>query len=341
MTASCERLCAEGARLDPLRRLLPTSLAADLPTMGRTIRLETNSPLILDRTQRLFARYAKQGTGSSEFRWRIVCESSSGMRPPWPEVLGFSDSGLRFVSFGQRNFLAIDLLAKEAIGYIAHELLADEAGFVSPFLNTLFSLTAGALRLTPLAGACVTLGGQALVILGKPNSGKTTSSYLAARLELEFYSDASVFLDLEADGLRLWGDFSPASFRPETIEFLPELRDDGQPFHYRDMTFLYVEKGTAISGNGYPVTPVACVFLERGTATSPRLTSIGHAACREALQESLSFRDDQCFAARHAATLYALARLPAYRLSYKSDPAVAATFFKNILEVHRSLEATQ
>ena len=338
MTASGAQTCAEGNRLDPLRRLLPTPLAANLPVMGRTIRLETNSPFILDLTQRLFARYVKQGAGPPEFLWRVICESSSGTKPPWPEVSAFSDDRLRYVSFGQHNFLAIDLRAQEAIGYIADGLLADESGFVNPYLNTLFTLTAATLRLTPLAGACVTLGRHGLVILGEPNSGKTTSSYLAARLALDFYSDASVFLDPQADGLRLWGDFSPASFRPESAQFLPELRRDGRPFHYCDMTFLYVEQGTAITGNGYPITPVACVLLERGAAPSPRLASMGHADCREALEKSMSFRDDQCFAARHAAALASLARLPTYRLSYPSDPAVAASFLKSILEVHTSLE---
>lgn len=181
MSQLSESLTAERKRQDPLRRLLPASLVADLSVMGRTIRLETNSPSILARTQGLFAKYPGAVSGRSDFLWKIVCETNPLVRPPWPEISAFSDKDLHFVSFGQHSFLAIDLATKEAAGYLPEGLLADEAGFTSPFLTTLFILTAGALRLTPLAGACVTLGRKALLVLGMPNNGKTTSSYLAAK----------------------------------------------------------------------------------------------------------------------------------------------------------------
>ena len=48
-----------GRRRDPLRRLFSTPLVADLPLMGRTVRLETNNPAIIERTQALLNRYPK------------------------------------------------------------------------------------------------------------------------------------------------------------------------------------------------------------------------------------------------------------------------------------------
>jgi len=341
MTTS--RACLESAvkRQDPLRRLLPTPLGADLPVMGRMIRFETSNLSALERTRDLFARYPKASHRHSDFLWRIVCESAPQAGPPWPEVSAFSDQGLRFVSFGQHSFLAIDLAAREAVGYLAEGLLADPEGFASPFLGTLFILTAGALRLTPLPAACVTMGEKGLLVLGEPNNGKTTSSYLTARLGLNFYSDGPVFLDLDDGPLRLWGGFLPAAFRTESSKFLPELQGVGRPFHYRDLTFLYVEEGTSIPSNGYPVIPVSCVFLERGVASTPRLTPLNHLKSCRRLEESLPFKDDERFEAQHAAALSALARVPAYHLTYGADPAVAATFLRNILTVHNSLEVSQ
>lgn len=298
-----ECLKASRKRHDPLRRLMPTPLIASLPVMGRTIRLETNSRSILERTQQLFARYPKASSGPFDFLWKIVCEASPHVRLPWPEISAFSDKGLRLVNFGQHSFLAIDLAAREAVGYLAEGLLADEAGFTSPFLTTLFDMTAGALRLTPLAGACVTIGEKALLVLGRPNNGKTTSSYLTVRLGLEFYSDRVVFLDLDDGRLRAWGNFTPALFRTETSKFLPELQVKGRPFHYRDMTFLCVDEGTAIPSNGHPVIPVSCVFLERGAASVPRLTPLNHAESLQRLKESLPFRDDERFESQQSAAL--------------------------------------
>lgn len=328
-------------RQDPLRRMRSTPLVAHLPVMGRTICVETNTPTVMEGIRALWARYPSAAGSDYDFRWRIVCEPARQAGPPWPEVLSFSDAGLRYVSFGQYSFIAIDLTARQAVGYLAEGLLADAAGFVSPFLNTLFILTAGGLGLTPLPATCVAMGDKALLVLGDANNGKTTASYLTARLGSKFHSDGSVFLDWYEGRLLTWGDFSPAVFRLESAKFLPELLSIGRPFHYRDCTFLYVEEGTSIRANGHPVTPVACVFLERGAASTPRLTPLGSLKSQERLEAIRSFRDDEPLEAQHCLALRALAQVPAYQLAYGNDPAVAATFLRNILTVHSSLEAAR
>ena len=338
MNLTAESVWCETKRQDPLRRQMATPFISDLSLMNRVIRLETNSRTVFERTRDLFRRYPVVPHRRPEFIWRIVCEPTQTSGPPWPELSAFSDPNLRLLSFGQHCFLAIDLAVREAVGYITEGLLADETGFVSPFLNTLFTVTAGALRLTPLTGACVTIRDKGLLVMGKPNHGKTTSSYLAQRLGLDFYSDASVFLDLEDGRLRLWGDFSPAFFRTDSIAYLPDLDRVGRPYHYRDLKFLYVEEGTSISCNGHPITPVACVFLERGAPGNPRLTHLSHSDSRRRLDGSVSFCDDECFEGQHSAALSSLARVPAYHLAYGPDPGVAATFLRNILMVHSSLE---
>lgn len=338
MSPISEDLRTNGKRQDPLRRMAPTPFLTDLSVMGRTVRLETNSPIVLDRTQHLFARYRRAPGGPCEFLWKIVCESNPDVRPPWPEISAFSDKDLRFVSFGQHSFLAIDLAAREAVGYLAEGLLADEGGFASPFLSTLFILTAGSLRLTPLAGACVTKDDKGLLVLGAPNNGKTTSSYLAAKQGLDFYSDLAVFLDLDGGRLRIWGDFSPASFRVETAKFLPELRISGRPFEYRDLTFLYVEEGTSIRSNGHPVVPFSCIFLERGGVSAPRLTPLNSLESSHRLKDSLSFRGDEGFECQQSPAVSALARVPAFQLAYGNDPAVAVPFFRNLFVVCDLLE---
>jgi len=174
-----------------------------------------------------------------------------------------------------------------------------------------------------------------------PNNGKTTSSYLAAKRGLDFYSDRAVFLDMDEGTLRVWGDFSPASFRLETSEFLPELRVLGRPFHYRDLTLLYVEEGTSIRSNGHPVTPVSCVFLERGAAKAPRLLRLNPVESSHRLEKSLSFRDDERFESQQNAAFSALARVPACRLAYGNDPAVVVPFFRNLLVICDSLEGNR
>jgi len=320
-------------RRDPVRRLMPTPLMGHLAVMGRTIRLETNSPAILARTRFILTRQQKPASGHPDFLWKIVCEGHPQTNPPWPELSAYSEPGLRYVSFGQHSFIAIDLEAREAVGYLAEGLLADEAGFASPFLTTLFILTAGSLGLTPLAGACVTMGEKGLLVLGMPNNGKTTSSYLAAKRGLNFYSDRTVFLDTARGKLRVWGDFAPALFRAETAQFLPELQILGRPFRYGDRTYLFVEEGTSIRSNGHPVTPVSCVFLERGGASAPHLTPLDPSEVAHRLAECVSFRDEERFKMQQSRALAALAQIQACRLVYGNDPAGAAPFLRNLLAV--------
>lgn len=316
---------------DPLRRFLPTPLAVDLPLMGRTVRLETNSAAVRSQTERLLARYRNQAPGDAQFRWRIIREADSRLLPPWPQAAAFSDSGLGYVSFGQHSFLAVDLEARQAAAFLAAGLAHDPAGFSSPFLDRLLVLTAGALGLTSIGAACVASGGRGLLIFGSSRSGKTTSSYLATRLGLEFHDDQAVLLDLEAGALRAWRGCWPAAFRSDAKRFAPELDAVTQPFPYGDETFLYLN-GQAADSHPPFVIPACSVFLEREAAAPARLRRLARAEYLPRLGGCLLFKDDPRFESQQAAALAALARLPAYHLAYGSDPADAAAFFPALLE---------
>src|SRR5437588_6722179 len=135
----------------------------------------------------------------------------------------------------------------------------------------MFYLTAPMLGLLPVSAACVAKGKKGLLVFGPPNSGKTTSSYSAKKLGLDFHADQSVFLELDSGAVRAWGDFWPAAFRPEAVRFLPELSALGRTFSYRDRTFLCLDKEASISRSAESVIPPACIFPEE-EAVAPRLT---------------------------------------------------------------------
>jgi hypothetical protein len=326
---------------DPLRRLTATPLVTDLCIMGRKVRLESNSTALFGGITALFERGVGPSSTPPDFLWRFVGEIDAGSHLPWPDMAAFSDDGLRYVNLGQRSFFAIDLDAGEAIAFLAEELASDPAGFSSVFAATLFDLTAPALRLVPIAAACVALYGRALLVLGPPRSGKTTSTYLAGKLGLEFHADQASFLDLQRDGLRVWGQFWPAAFREDTVQFLPELKSSTRSFTYGNLTFLCFSKHPFQTPQARAVVPVGCVFLERRNATAPQLIPMGSAEREDRLSDCLSFKDDVRFRSQYASALRALGKLPAYRLPYGNDPAVAATFLRSILMVHNSLEATR
>jgi len=211
----------------------------------------------------------------------------------------------------------------------------------SVFAATLFDLMASSLGLVQISAACVALHGKALLVIGPPRSGKTTSTYLAGKLGLEFHADQASFLDLQPDGLCVWGQFWPAAFRTESVQFLPELKTSTGSFTYGDLTFLCFNKHPFQASRAQPVIPIGCVFLERQMTNVPYLFPVSPLEREERLNNCLSFQDDDRFRIQYASALRELGKLPAYRLPYGEDPAVAATFLRSILKIHNSMETTR
>lgn len=299
--------------------------------MGRTVRLESNSQKILAHAEKLFARYPGSPHGQPQFLWRIVCQSDVEMRPPWPRRSAFSDHGLRYAEFGQRNFLAVDLEAREAIAFLAEGLAEDELGFTSPFLDNLFCMTAGSLGLISLRANCVSLGDNGLLVFGPHNCGKTTASYIAATLGLQFHADDGVFGEIARDGVRFWGGFWPPAFRSEALQFLPELRACTRAFFYRHFTFHHLENHRFRTTQAHAVTPVGCLFIERCAATAPTLSPIPRIELRGRLAENVLFKDDDRFAKEQTAIFHLLENIPAYELACDGDSDLVAQCLQKLL----------
>jgi len=302
--------------------------------MGRTIRLETNSERILKHSERLFAAYTHSLAERPDFLWRIVTQPSSQGDATWPKRSAYSDSGLRFAEYGQTNFVAVDLDAREGVGYLAEGLAEDDLGLTSPFLDNMFCWTAGSLGLTPIFAACVGVRGHAILVFGAPNSGKTSASYVAAKSGLDFDADRGVFLEVTQGKLIAWGDFAPAAFRPEALKFFPELQSSTRPCRYDDITYHYLDKRLYQTAPARPVTPVCCVFLERVTAGELNLSRLSPDAVSKRLDGLAPFREDDRFEAQRDAVFDALAALPGYDLKFVNDPATAAACFRGLLRDH-------
>lgn len=298
--------------------------------MGRTLRIETNDPVILNYVNRLFERYRGTRSAKAEFLWRIVSDAPNTLTPSWPTMTAFSDTGLRYVNLGQRSFFAVDLDSREAVAFLSRGLAHDAVGFPSVFVATLFDMTAAALGLTLIPAACVSSNGRALLIFGPPRSGKTTSVCWARRSGLEFCADQASYLDLEGGRLCAWGQFWPAAFRPETMDFLPELATSTDSFAYGPLKFLCLREDSVGRPYLHSLPPVACVFLERNAPGSPRLIRLPASEWISWVRETLLFADDRRFWAQRDAALEALGNLPAFSLRYGADPAEAAGWYRKL-----------
>jgi len=333
--------CETSAK-DPFRLQTPTPHAADLRVMGRTVRLETNNPMVLNETQRLFQRYAESSNGmgprpepfsgaTPKFLWRIVTESHPEMKPPWPRRSAFSDHAVRYTSIGHRNFVAVDLEQREALGFLTEGLARDTSGFCNLFLDPLFCMTAEILGLTAVFSSCVSLEGRGLLVFGPPGCGKTTSCYIAGEMGLGFCADQATFLELDGHTLRAWSGFFPALFRADALRFLPRLGKVTRRLQYGDCTLPDLDMATPRVAQPSMVVVIGSVFLDRSAVRPRRLLPLERSELSPRLENAFLFREDPRFSGQRSAVLSALERLPGCMIAYGDDPAEAAAFLPSLL----------
>jgi hypothetical protein len=319
-------------RQDLLRRFTLTPHIADLRLMQRTVRLETNNPSVLDLALKFFEHHQDGTPADPEFLWRLVCESDPNAQSTAVQLSAFSDVGLQYVNIGQRGFLAVDLERREGVGFLNESFFEGEARLRHrPPLDIFFCMTAASLGLTAMSAGCVAWKDRGVLVFGPPNSGKTTASYLAAKLGMEFHADQVVFLDMRGNALRTWGDPFPAVFRPETLDFLPELRQSACHSTYADLSFYYFDKSPWQSRRARSVTPVCSIFLDRSTGCDTQFQETSPEDSASRLRDCMLFEEDPQFDAQNLAALTALTAKPAYNLRYDRDPKIAATIIEKIL----------
>jgi hypothetical protein len=326
-----------GRLSDPLRRSVPTPHTVTFLLMGRAVRIESDSPKIIDHAVQFFAWYPQVSQGDPQqdhpdLTWRIVSEPGALDWPGRP-TSGFSDADLSFVKFGERSFGAVDADTRSGIAFLAEGSveIAEPRLAIRPPLEFLLYMTATSLGFTCLSAACVAFGGRCVVLLGEPNSGKTSASYVATKLGMELVADHVIFLEATPSGILVWGDPFPTMFRPDALRFFPELRSQVRELSYEGVDFCFFDKSKLQSAQAHSAEPLCSIYLERAVAAEPRLTPMPAAELVQHLAADLHFKGSDRFQSQEAAVFAGLAEVPAYHLSYGEDPATAATIVRDLL----------
>jgi hypothetical protein len=319
-------------RADPLRRFISTPYAKNLHCMGRCIRLETNSRPVVEHVGKLLEVYPSSGSRAPQFCWRIISEPLPPDIPLSLARFGFGHGHLRYADFGQRNFLAVDLLSRLAITYVSDELVRDAASLTYPFLDTLFCMCAATLGFTSLFANCIDVNGKGILLMGDPGCGKTTLSYLAAGAGMRLQADDGVFLEFDNHLLKAWGGFWPVVFRDEALRFLPEIRTLSNSFIYDHVVLHRVEKSRFQTADTSAVRPHCCLFLS-GETSDVRIVELSSQHLRDRLSEKILFEEDESFQSDQDLVLTELAKLPAYELCHGGNPALALPLMEQV--IHR------
>lgn len=319
-----------GHRSDLLRRFSATPLTANLRLMSRTIRVESNNAALLHLARGFFSSHQHGVPTEPEFVWKLICEADISFQSTDVPLSAFSDCQLAYVNIGQRGFMAVDHAKREAVGYLSDVFLGDDARFRHrPPLDILFCMTASRLGLVSLSGGCVAADGRGVMVFGPPNSGKTTSCYLAARSGLEFQADQLVFLDARQHGA--WGDPFPAVFRWESMQFLPELRGQVHQSMYEQSLFGYFDKSSMQAREARPITPVCSLFLDRESGGQPGLREMSREEAFGRLRRCVLFEEDDTVEEQISAAVRRLTETPVYEFRYDKDPGIAARYIENLV----------
>jgi hypothetical protein len=127
---------------DIIRRFTPAPRGANLRGGNCAIRLETNSPAILQQVQQSLEADGSVEPGAGQFLWRLVSEADGYEPSTSPRPSSFSADGLHLETLDQRCFFVLDAAAGIAIGFLPESLAANAAIFRKLFLDRLVSATA-------------------------------------------------------------------------------------------------------------------------------------------------------------------------------------------------------
>jgi len=317
----CEEPPHDAIRPDPLRRFSSIAYGTNVSVMGKCVRFETNHGELCEYVRRLLSCYPPAQSQQPQFQWKVIVDPADRQVESSLTRFAFSEAGFRYASFGQRNFIAVDLASRKSVAYIANDVARDQRGMLIRFLDTLFYMTAASLGFVSLFANCVEFDGYGILLMGPPGSGKTTASYLATKVGMSLHADEGVLLELVDGALAGWGGFWPLIFRQETLRFLPELRDMAEPFVYGEFSFCHVAKHCLSAHEARPVTPKYCIFLRRQASESVQISHLSPDDLRERLRHSLLFEEDHQFRLQTSEVLAKLSALEGYEISYGSDPA--------------------
>ena len=267
------------ATRDPLGRAVRVDIAGEFVPLGIRLRLETNSPSILEAYRTSFGGYgvAQRALKTPRFVIRLLVDPAFDEGPPWADPVFRSHDDFFYVCVGRQNTAIADLRRRLAIGFVAPGM-AQDAGFLRKTFLECLTLTmvthgTGATH-TYVHASAVAMGGQGLLFSGPGESGKSTLAYACARRGFQVVTDDVVYLRDGRNGLIAWGRPWQLHFLSDCARFFPELKRRTESLLEANLDKLEIEVEEFLPDRLQVVCePAAVFFLDRS----------GHSTTCEAL----------------------------------------------------------
>ncbi len=313
------------AARDPLRRSLQIGHAEDFVPLGIELRIETNSPIVLDAARSAFGRYRLDGRGrrlNQRFLIRLLEDPGFSESPPWTDPVYRGQGHIFYASVGSQNAVLADLERRFAFGFISPAMVRDtgflQRNFLEGLVFTMATHGPGATH-TYVHASAVSKGDAGLIFSGPSGSGKSTLAFACARRGFNVVTDDVVYLNNERNCLKAWGRPWQMRVSPDCGRFFPELMQYAQaaPNAGTGVIDIDVEDLFPSQARAH-CQPVGLFFLDR--------TPSGPVACEplepdkavELLARDL-IQDEQAVLERHVRSWYQLAQKGSYILRCGED----------------------
>lgn len=233
--------------------------------------------------------------------------------------------------YGADGSIWFDLRAREVLGRLSEEIIAEEAFFRRAVLAVIAGILAPSLGVIAVHAACVVRAGKAILLAAPSGTGKSTISLFLALRGWSLLSDDWTFVSSTNGSLRVWGMQTALKLLPDAVNhfsalapFSPAESLNGElSFEIDPWTLFGVDRAV-------DAIPAGLVFLTRKPSEDNsgffHVTASGHDESLATLLTEIEQQPEQTVGNKDArlSHLSLLCRLPSLKVSFGGEPSAVA-----------------
>jgi hypothetical protein len=316
---------------DPFGRTAPLLFDASYPFAGVRLRVRSNARAVIALADGVFgvwralpdALVRRHGDATLD----VIVAARTG--DPLPSRLDYRRHGPLFLAAAGPVQYAVRLPEQHAVAFVPAQAL-DDAEWFGTHICGAGILAAVQRDRVPVHAAAVVAGDRTFLLVGDSGAGKSTMAYAGAAAGFAVLAEDTVFVDLTARPVRLWGEASRIWLAPDAVDRFPELA--GAPLVARANGKRRLAAPLDAAPTLTTAGAVSIVRLERGPG-EPRLAELPAAEIAAQLERDATSGFDQFPESRPGLVAW-VGGLDAFRLDTARSPQRAAQLLAALATRH-------
>lgn len=301
---------------DPLLCRTELPLHAEFYPLGFPLTIRTNSALVLEASQDIFARFPRRFP-TPHIEARILVADDGPLSAPVAPVFRAQGNLLTIIS-DAANFAACDLASGFAFCWVTPAAVADRDFMRFHFLEAIAYTLLGQLCVTPVHASCVAWKGIGVLLCGAGGAGKSSLAYACAQRGWTLVSDNTCYVVDGTSGPVVAGRPQYVRIRETAVDLFPELERLPGAANANGKISLEIHTGNAPRlSTAFDCPAGFLIFLERRGGRGSRLVRLSQRAAFQRLARELP-RYRYEVEERHRASIINLLQADAFELRYQN-----------------------